>query len=236
MSDIVRRFTHEKFGTLRWVTQGGVDHCLLVDAALMLGYLRKDGTANISAAKRLLRDSQLNTPNRRVRAELGMSAGRAPKLITESGLWRLIMRSNKPEAEEIQIWVEDEVLPSIRRDGGYISPDASAAQRDRLFVKINYLEVTDLLTGARDYDSVSRPVRIQFGKMRNAFHYAITGMTANELITSGRPVVSRRSERDKPRGLDYLTAEEMRLEGALGRIVVGQLQLQLEQQKEYTVA
>lgn len=36
---------------------------------------------------------------------------------------RLIMRSNLPNAEQFQDWVCDEVLPSIRKHGGYLTPD-----------------------------------------------------------------------------------------------------------------
>lgn len=41
-------------------------------------------------------------------------------IISEPGLYKLIMRSRKPEAKEFQRWVTHEVLPSIRRTGGYI--------------------------------------------------------------------------------------------------------------------
>ena len=40
-------------------------------------------------------------------------------LISESGLYALIMRSNKPEAKVFRKWVTSEVLPSIRKTGGY---------------------------------------------------------------------------------------------------------------------
>lgn len=40
-------------------------------------------------------------------------------LISESGLYTLIMRSNKPEAKEFRKWVTSEVLPSIRKSGVY---------------------------------------------------------------------------------------------------------------------
>jgi len=39
--------------------------------------------------------------------------------ITESGLYKLVMRSEKPEAEEFQNWICDEVIPSVRKTGGY---------------------------------------------------------------------------------------------------------------------
>lgn len=42
--------------------------------------------------------------------------------LTEPGLYRLIFRSNKPKAERFRKWVFAEVLPSIRRSGGYHAP------------------------------------------------------------------------------------------------------------------
>lgn len=41
-------------------------------------------------------------------------------IISESGLYKLTMRSSKPEAKVFQNWVTKEVLPSIRKTGGYL--------------------------------------------------------------------------------------------------------------------
>lgn len=41
-------------------------------------------------------------------------------LVSESGLYKLVMRSNKPEAKAFQDWVTRVVLPAIRKDGAYI--------------------------------------------------------------------------------------------------------------------
>lgn len=46
-------------------------------------------------------------------------------LISESGLYKLIMRSKKPEAKDFQNWVTKEVLPSIRKTGGYLLNEAA---------------------------------------------------------------------------------------------------------------
>lgn len=46
--------------------------------------------------------------------------------VTESGLYRLIMRSDKPIAQPFQRWVTREVLPEIRRTGAYTAPAAPA--------------------------------------------------------------------------------------------------------------
>ncbi len=42
-------------------------------------------------------------------------------LISESGLYKLIMRSDKPQAKAFQDWVTKEVLPSIRKTGSYVT-------------------------------------------------------------------------------------------------------------------
>ena len=41
--------------------------------------------------------------------------------VTESGVYKLIFKSNKEQAEEFQNWVTDDVLPMIRQTGVYIS-------------------------------------------------------------------------------------------------------------------
>lgn len=42
-------------------------------------------------------------------------------VINESGLYNVILRSDKPEAKPFRKWVTSEVLPSIRKNGGYIA-------------------------------------------------------------------------------------------------------------------
>lgn len=57
-----------------------------------------------------------NLPNWQV----GPNGGRVPLIISEPGLYKLVIRSRKPEAKEFQRWVTHEVLPQIRKTGGYI--------------------------------------------------------------------------------------------------------------------
>lgn len=53
--------------------------------------------------------------------------------ITEGNLYRLIIKSNKPEAEPFEAWVCDEVLPAIRKSGSYGLAEHAAliAERDK---------------------------------------------------------------------------------------------------------
>ena len=43
--------------------------------------------------------------------------------VNESGLYNVILRSDKPEAKPFRKWVTGEVLPSIRRHGAYMTPE-----------------------------------------------------------------------------------------------------------------
>ena len=48
-------------------------------------------------------------------------------IISESGLYNVILRSDKPEAKPFRKWVASEVLPSIRKHGAYMTPETLQA-------------------------------------------------------------------------------------------------------------
>lgn len=72
---------------------------------------------NVTEALRPLDDDEKSNFRN---SEVAQNGGRAPLIISEPGLYKLIMRSRKLEAKEFQRWVTHEVLPQIRRTGGYI--------------------------------------------------------------------------------------------------------------------
>jgi prophage antirepressor-like protein len=72
------------------------------------------GIENASNAYARL-DSNEKTNIRRM--EVGLGHGRDAVLINESSLYKLVMRSDKPEAKDFQNWVTKVVLPAIRKDG-----------------------------------------------------------------------------------------------------------------------
>jgi prophage antirepressor-like protein len=53
--------------------------------------------------------------------------GRHPAIISESGLYKLVMRSDKPAARKFQDWVTRDVLPAIRKDGMYVAGEEKVA-------------------------------------------------------------------------------------------------------------
>ena len=78
------------------------------DVAAMLGY------RDAANAVRLLKDREKGT--HRVSTVRGLQE---VVIISEPGFYRLVMRSNRPEADAFQTWVTGEVLPQIRKTGAY---------------------------------------------------------------------------------------------------------------------
>lgn len=67
-------------------------------------------------------------------SEVWNQPGRAPLTISEPGLYKLIMRSRKQEAKEFQRWVAHEVLPTIRKTGGYIPPTVRITRKGLVLI------------------------------------------------------------------------------------------------------
>ena len=75
------------------------------------------GLANASNAYNRLAEDQRSYIRR---VDVGLNPGRDLMFVSESGLYKLVLRSRKPDAEAFKTWVTREVLPSIRKNGGYI--------------------------------------------------------------------------------------------------------------------
>ena len=66
--------------------------------------------------------SKLDEDEKLIRKLFVSGQNRDMIIVNESGLYTLIMRSNKPEAKRFRKWVTSEVLPSINRTGQYTMP------------------------------------------------------------------------------------------------------------------
>ena len=113
MTDI-QKFTNEEFGTIRTVEQDGKVMFCGKDVATALGY--KDTT---NALKQHCRGVANHHP---IVDQLGRE--QQARFITEGDLYRLIASSKLPSAQQFESWVFDEVLPSIRKQGGYMTARA----------------------------------------------------------------------------------------------------------------
>ena len=80
-------------------------------------FIRGEGTVNTNmATSKLDGDEKQNLPYeeaKRIGLQLVASRAYGVTLVSESGIYKLIMRSDKPNAKPFQDWVTKEVLPSI---------------------------------------------------------------------------------------------------------------------------
>jgi len=81
-------------------------------------------TADVLAALGLARSSSALLPDdeKGVQTLYTLGGSQQVAMVTEAGLYRLIMRSTKPEAKQFQRWIAHDVLPAIRQHGGYLTP------------------------------------------------------------------------------------------------------------------
>ena len=115
MANDLSIFSNEEFGSVRVIVQGGEPWFVASDVAKALGYERPNDAVN-AHCKKVNKFSYGESPR-----------GAQPyNIIPESDVYRLIMRSNLPNAERFQDWVVEEVLPSIRKTGNYSMAPASA--------------------------------------------------------------------------------------------------------------
>ena len=104
-------FNNEEFGEIRTITKDGEPWFVGKDITEKLGY--QNGSRDI--ARHVDEDDQIVIPIP------GDTQNRNMLVINESGLYSLVISSKLPNAKKFKKWVTSEVLPSIRRNGGYIA-------------------------------------------------------------------------------------------------------------------
>lgn len=109
--DELKIFENPAFGKVRVVEQGGEPWFIGKDVAEILGY---------SNTPKAIRDHVDDEDKLAERIVLS-GQNREVAIINESGLYSLILSSKMPKAKEFKRWVTSEVLPAIRKTGGYIA-------------------------------------------------------------------------------------------------------------------
>lgn len=100
-------FNSSEFGQIRTVTKDNEPWFVAKDICEILNH------SNTSVAMQMLEDDE--------RTKLSLGRAGDTNFINESGLYTLIIKSNLPNAKKFRKWVTSEVLPSIRKNGGYIA-------------------------------------------------------------------------------------------------------------------
>lgn len=136
----VQVFTNPEFGEIRTLTIDGMPWFVLKDVCEVLG---ATNDRNVAA--------RLDTDEKGARLMDTLGGPQEMTVINESGLYSVILRSDKPKAKTFRKWVTSEVLPAIRREGAYVLPLASGDSTAplRTLTPDDYLAAARLIAGCR---------------------------------------------------------------------------------------
>ena len=135
----IQIFQNAEFGAIRTMSnaQGEPMFCAK-DVALALGYKRPE---DAMAQHLEIEDSVKH----RVMDRNGKL--RVTTFINESGLYSLILSSKLESAKQFKRWVTGEVLPAIRKQGGYLMAKQGESEKD---IMIRALEIVQTTLQRRD--------------------------------------------------------------------------------------
>ena len=113
-------FENNQFGQMRTITENGNTLFCATDVARMLGYSNPHDAIARHCRGVVKREGVSTTTNQH-----GVSTQQTNQMsfIPEGDVYRLITHSKLPTAEKFESWVFDEVLPSIRKTGAYMTPE-----------------------------------------------------------------------------------------------------------------
>lgn len=111
----IKIFENPEFGSIRTVEINNEPWFVGKDIAEALGYAKTENAIanhvdDVDKTSTLIQGSGSNYKSKAI-------------VINESGLYSLILSSKLPKAKEFKHWVTSEVLPAIRKHGGYLSPE-----------------------------------------------------------------------------------------------------------------
>lgn len=115
-------FNFQSKTQVRTVTKDDEVWFVATDIAQILGY--RDAEKMV----RMLDDDEADTHKVGIRSENGVEQIREVLVISESGLYSAVIKSQRDEAKPFRRWVTHEVLPGIRKKGFYETPEYVAMQ------------------------------------------------------------------------------------------------------------
>ena len=135
MKSNIQIFTSEVFGEIRTCQINNQIMFVGKDVAMALGYAKPRNALAIHVDSEDKKDALIQGP---------LGGTQKMTIINESGLYALILSSKLPQAKAFKRWVTSEVLPQIRKTGGYI-PTRDASGRELSGKEI--LERADVIVG-----------------------------------------------------------------------------------------
>lgn len=132
-------FENPEFGSIRTVEIDGEPWLVGKDVAVALGYKEPTKAVRERVDREDRGVSKIDTP----------SGTQDMTIINESGLYSLILSSKLPGSKKFKRWVTAEVLPSIRKTGGYSVPSAEDAPASKKHI-VDLTAAVQLLTERMD--------------------------------------------------------------------------------------
>lgn len=111
MADLTT-FTNSKFGNVRAINRNGEPWFVAADVCRCL---------EISNSRDAM--TRLDEDEKGVDSTDTLGGTQTVSIVNESGLYSLVLGSRKPEAKLFKRWITHEVIPSIRKTGGYVAND-----------------------------------------------------------------------------------------------------------------
>lgn len=108
-------FQNERFGAVRTVMREGQPWFVAADVCRVL-------ELDPTATRRLDEDEKAALRLTQTSSN-GVTQERDVTIVNEPGLYVLVLGSRKPEAKEFRRWITHEVIPAIRKTGGYVGND-----------------------------------------------------------------------------------------------------------------
>lgn len=133
-------FSNPDFGEIRTIEENGAPWFVGQDVARALGYGEGKSLANAVA-------NHVDAEDKGVTEMMTPGGKQNMTIINESGLYSLVLSSKLPTAKQFKRWVTSEVLPSIRKNGGYIAGQTELSPSELL---AQALKVADRVLAERD--------------------------------------------------------------------------------------
>lgn len=167
-------FKHDQFGEVRVVMINGEPWWVAADVCQVLEL------GNPRSSLALLDDDEkgvhtVDTPG----------GPQQMAVINEPGLYSLILRSRKPEAKEVKRWVTHEILPAIRKHGGYIAAPADVSPEELM---ARALFVADAMIKKLKDDKAALTSKIEADRPKVAFSEAVE-VSANSISVGALAVL-----------------------------------------------
>ncbi len=174
METTITIFTNPTFGEIR--TAGTAD-----EPMFCLADVCKALELQVTPTKNRLNKKGVNSIN-----TLTNGGKQSMIFISEQNLYKVIMRSDKPQAEPFQDWVCGEVLPTIRKTGGYIAANARMTDEEIMATALRIGEATIRKRDERirQLEAEAKQKDVLISDMRKGNDYLNTILQSNGTVTT----------------------------------------------------